>query len=378
VRAGGCVRRVTFLHCDCPHDANAGHRKVLDQDFNDQIGLPMNQLTARASVEAPSRNFALKAVKTLLVSEHPTLYALLLLAAILGAYSFSMRAQGIFSCPASGYSSDFYLAYCGAKHFGDYDHGAFWFGLEPEISDSVRSAKVMFLGSSRMQFGFSSDATRNWFAANTASYYLMGFAYWENYLFERELLGRLHPQARVYVINLDTFFENTETAPARIVMHDRDALTRYKQKHDLERVHFWVCDAIPAACGSVAAFFRSRSTGSYVQIGGRRESIPVTYDEVVNQNIVRDYAARAAPFLATLPVDSKCVVLTMVPTVNTPSATAREIARSLGATFIAPKLDNLTTIDASHMSHASAELWSKAFFEAAGPAIRECLDKSGS
>ena len=337
----------------------------------------MNEESVSASLEAPRQNSALQAAKNPLFGDHIRLYPLLILVAILGAYIFSMRAESIFACPASGYNSDYYLAYCGVKHFGDYDHGAFWFGLEPKVSDSVRSAEVMFLGSSRMEFAFSTDATKNWFSANSASYYLLGFAYWENYLFEKQLLDRLHPQARIYVINLDTFFENTETPPARIVMHDRDALSRYEQKHGLERLHFRVCDAIPALCGLAPAYFRSRSTGSYIQLGGRHESIPVTYDEVVNENLVRDYSARAAPFLASLPVNSKCVVLTMVPTVNTPSASGREIARSLGATFVAPEPDNLTTRDGSHISHPSAELWSKAFFEAAGPAIRECLDKTG-
>ena len=112
-------------------------------------------------MEAVKPNVALRAAKTLLRSDSTTWYALIIVAAILGAYIFSMRVQGIFSCPGNAYGSDFYLAYCGAKHFGDYDHGAFWFGLEPKVQENARNSEVLFLGSSRLQFGFSSEATGN-------------------------------------------------------------------------------------------------------------------------------------------------------------------------------------------------------------------------
>ena len=227
-----------------------------------------------------------------------------------------------------------------------------------------------------MQFGFSTESTRMWFSENPASYYLMGFAYWENYLFERELVRQIKPHARVYVINLDTFFEDTETAPARIVMHDDDALTRYRLKQTLQHVHAKICAIAPLACGHDQAFFRSRSTGAYTLEGGHIVSIPTSYDETVNATTVRDYSARAKTFLASLPVDGKCVLLTMVPTVDTPIATARAIAQSLGATLVAPQVEGLTTFDKSHMDLRSAERWSKAFFDEAGPQIRHCLAES--
>lgn len=339
----------------------------------DQQAVP----SSMAKAESKSR-VALGAARGLLRADAMVSYLLIILVATVGAYIYTMRVQGIFACPGNAYGPDYYLAYCYAKHFGDYEHGAIWFDLEPKIRDSARSAEVLFLGSSRMQFGLSTDATSHWFSANSASYYLMGFAYWENYLFAKPLLSRLQPQARVYVINLDTFFDDTESAPARTILHDRDAATRYRQKHDLERMHNWLCTAVPSACGDVAAFYRNRSTGSYIQRGGKIGVFPVSYNHVIDQQMARGYVTRAAPFLAGLPVDSKCVILTMVPTVNTPSATAREIAHSLGATFIAPEPDGLATFDKSHMNRASAEIWSTAFFETAGPVIRRCLGNSQS
>jgi hypothetical protein len=94
-----------------------------------------------------------------------------------------------------GYDSDKYLAYCHADHYGDYDHGALWFDLEPGVRPSLNAAQVLFLGNSHMQFAFSSDAINRWFSSNAIRFYLMGFAYWENHLFEGALLRRFEPTA---------------------------------------------------------------------------------------------------------------------------------------------------------------------------------------
>jgi hypothetical protein len=316
---------------------------------------------------------AVTAARNLFLVDQTKSYLLVILLAILCANIYTLRAQSIFACPASGYNADRYLAYCHATHFGDYDHGAFWFGMEPNVQQSAKTANVLFLGSSRLQFGFSTQATNDWFSSNGTSYYLMGFSYWENYLFEKELLHRLQPAAKVYVINIDTFFENTESVPAQIVMHSEDAKSRYQAKHDWQPLHERVCTAAPLLCGSEQSFFRSRETGRYSLAGGRVFKIPVTYNDVVDQQLARDYVARAPQFLASLPVDHQCILLTMVPTRRTPSATARAIASALGATLIAPQEDDLTTFDASHLDQASAERWSKEFFEIAGPQIRRCM-----
>lgn len=336
----------------------------------------MNQQTSPSNLGLVKPSSPLTAVRNLLVADRNMSYLLVILLAALGAYLYTLRSQSIFSCPASGYGTDTYLAYCHANHYGDYDHGAFWFGLEPKIRDSVRTANVLFLGNSRLQFGFTSDATREWFASNTASYYLMGFAYWENYLFEQQLLRRLQPQAKVYVINIDTFFENSETPPAQILMHGSDATDRYNSKRSWQRIHAQVCGRLPVACGSDQAFFRSRTTGGYFLEGGRVTNVPVAYDDNVDQKMAHDYIERGNRFLATLPVERQCVLLTMVPSAHTPIGTARVIADALGAKLIAPEPDDVNTFDKSHMDRASAEIWSKDFFEAAGPRIRRCLGKA--
>jgi hypothetical protein len=303
------------------------------------------------------------------------LYILIVLAAALVAGAYSLRKYLIFSCPASGYGSDGYLGYCGATSYGDYDHGAIWFGLEPAAIDAATNAQVLFLGNSRMQFGFSSKATADWFSSLSESYYLLGFSHDENYTFEAPLVRKLRPRAKVYVINIDLFFERSESGPGRTVMRDESARTRYEQKRQWQRIHKAICTTYKAVCGQEAAFFRSRSAGAWLVAGGRFTSEPVSYDQDINQNVLASYTTLGKEFLPSLSADRACTILTIVPTVKTGVGTAKAIAAALGLNLVAPRLAGLITFDQSHLDPESAQRWSAAFLEEAGPQIRKCLNE---
>jgi hypothetical protein len=305
----------------------------------------------------------------------PTIYILIVLAGALATYAYKVRVNGIFSCQANGYSSDRYLDYCQAGNYADYEHGAFWFNLEPLAENFAKSAGVMFLGDSRLQLGFSTSATAQWFSSASARYYLLGFGYGGNVAFAEELLHKLKPQAKVYVITVD-FFERSETPPAKEVMHDPTAPYRYKVKRLWQLAHEPLCKRLPVLCGNHYVVFRSRETGAYhVSEFNKFKSGPVAYDHVTNLEIVKKYEASAMDFLSHLSVTKECIILTMVPTVEANVETAHAVAKSLGIELVAPELGGLQTADGSHLDFSSAERWSQAFFEAAGPQIRKCLDK---
>jgi hypothetical protein len=311
------------------------------------------------------------------VAARPGLYSVIILATVLAASGYKLRRDGVFSCQASGYLSNHYLAYCQATSYGDYDYGAFWFGLEPPASAAATTADVLFLGDSRMQFGISTDATAHWFSAHSLTYYLLGFAYNGNYGFEAPLLRRLGPRAQVYVINLDRFFEDSLTPPAKTVMRDSTARTRYEQKRLWQRAHEGICGGLPSLCGHEIAFFRSRATGAWTVTGGRLTAQPVSYVERVDPDVLKAYETAARAFLSHLPVSRNCVLLTIVPTAGTApgtgAGTAKAIAAALGVSLVGPELAGLSTFDGSHLDHQSAERWSTAFIEAAGPKIVQCL-----
>lgn len=135
-----------------------------------------------------------------LFASRPVVYILIIVTAVAAVYLYKLRTDGIFSCQADGYTMDRYLAYCNGAGFGDYEHGALWFDLEPSVKKFAAGADVVFLGDSYSQFGFSTAATDQWFSALSSHYYLLGFLYGENVVFEEKILHKLKPGAKAYVI----------------------------------------------------------------------------------------------------------------------------------------------------------------------------------
>jgi hypothetical protein len=310
----------------------------------------------------------------------PTIYMFVILLTTFSAYVYKIRKQTIFACQATLYSSDRYIASCNGTHYADYEHGAFAFDLEPEAENFARDADVLFLGNSRLQYALSTSATADWFSAASARYYLLGFTWVENMLFAEELLRKIHPRAKVYVINVDDFFDPTETPPVKTILHDPTARTRYETKRLWQRVHEPLCKIFAVFCGHQFAIFRSRETGRYDAEGtGYQKSAPVSYDEgISSQNVVDRHTANAIDFLKHF-TNGKCVILTLVPFVGTKIGDADAIAKGLGMKLVIPgNLGDLQTWDESHLDRPSAERWSRAFFQAAGPEIRSCLTEHGA
>ena len=156
-------------------------------------------------------------------------------------------------------------------------------------------------------------------------------------------------------------------------MRDESARTRYEQKRQWQGIHKEICTTLKAVCGHEASYFRSRSAGAWLVAGGRFTSEPVSYDEDIDQNMLASYTTLGNEFLPSLSVDRACTILTVVPTVKTGVGTAKAIAAALGLNLVAPRLAGLITFDRSHLDPESAQRWSAAFLEEAGPQIRKCL-----
>jgi hypothetical protein len=326
----------------------------------------------------PNRaNASIQAGLEPLFAIRPILFVVVVLSVVFVTSAYKFWSHSILSCNPTGYDSYHYLGYCQAEGYGDYEHGAFWFNLEPPAQDQARKANALFVGDSRLQFAFSTKATSDWFASASSSYYLMGFLAWENYLFADELIRKLSPQAKIYIINLDTFFERSESPPAKIVLHSEGARDRDEAKRRWQVLHQSICKSLSIICGHNYDVFRSRLTGAYTARGLdhlKYKPALASYDQGIDQRLVKDYTETGRGFLPQLPVSPECVIFTIVPTVGTHVRTANAIAADLGVNFVAPELDGLETFDGSHLALPSAERWSEAFLAAAGPQILRCME----
>jgi hypothetical protein len=307
----------------------------------------------------------------------PMLYICVVLVAVLASYLYWTRTRTIFACPADGYTADRYIAYCDAGNYADYEHGAFWFDLEPFAREFAKDADVLFLGNSRLQVAFSTAATADWFSRASARFYLLGFSYYENALFTEALLRKLRPRANVLIVNVDDFFDKSETDPVKSIWHDPQAQDRYESKRFWQQVHRSICKTFSVLCGDHIATYRSRETGAY-DMRTPRDASPVSYDEGIDQSVVNADTAAALDFVKRF-AQGKCVILTMVPSAETKIGKAKAIAKGLGVKLVTPgPLEGLQTKDGYHLDQPSAERWSQAFFDAAGPEIRSCLEKQAA
>jgi len=330
-------------------------------------------LQSNSSPTAPPRGAAAEERSEAKGSLRPSLYVALLAAIMFGTFFYDLRTTGIFACSAAGYSDDTYLAYCNSTGYGDYDHGAFWFDLEPEARRAAESAAVLFLGTSRMEFAFSASSTEDWFKARRIGFYLLGFSHSENVTFTGPLLASMVPKSRAYVINVDRFFETERTAPAAEILHGEGVQTRYERKRVWQTVHKAVCGSFEFVCGDSLQFVRARPNGEWTFRGtAELPASGVGDGPEGNKQQWPERAARARAFIDTLAVERGCVFLTVVPWSTTPRAEAAAIAAAVGLELLAPQLPDLRTFDGSHLDRPSAERWSKAFFDLVGPRLESC------
>lgn len=331
----------------------------------------------QTALDLPAASRPLAKPREGLLAGHLALYIGIVLLAALASYAYWLKTRSIFACQAPGYSADRYLAYCGGANYADFEHGAFYFNLEPPALDYARNADVLVLGNSRLQVALSNDATADWFRQAQARYYLMAFSYNEDMVFTDELLRKIKPRAGVYIVNVDDFFQRRETVFADEILHDPDTRGRYEWKRLSQSWHRPICGAFPRLCGRKFVIFRSRETGAYYRIPGPEPLVArnaASYDGTFDPSVVKDSTALAIDFLKEF-AKGRCVILTNVPYPHTNMGEAEAIAAGVGLPLVAPRLDGLYTTDGYHLDRTSADRWSRAFLAAAGPEIRSCLEK---
>lgn len=310
---------------------------------------------------------------TALTRARPLLYFAVVAAVIVSAFLYKQRFDGIFACGAAGYRSDAYLSDCASAAYGDYDHGAFWFGLEPAAHSAVAAADVLFVGNSRLQFAMSTAQTRDWFASAGLRHYLLGFSHSETTVFMAPLLQRLAVRPKAVVVNVDRFFDDRASPPMAQIQQARDTESRYREKRTWQALHRRLCGMVAALCGGETAVFREQATGSWELTGRLPGKAAETSDgpAAARERWPR-FVEIGEQFIAGLGVDRRCVVLTLVPTVETKRAEAEAIAAALKFELVVPPVDVLRTFDGSHLDRQSASRWSAAFLGVAGERLRQC------
>ena len=302
-----------------------------------------------------------------------------LISATLWKLSFTSSAR----CDAFGGGAGKFMAYCDVITHGHYDHAAYLFNLEEGLANRVRQANLLFLGSSRSQFAFSTNSLTDFVIHHPAVRpYLLGFGYIEQDVFSSAVLDRIKPTPALVVINADPFFSHGVSHHARQLLSSSSGL----EENNARIKKFWhgiseaACDGkLPLVgrliCGSYDTVYRSVQDGRWIFRNKTLASTPVSElpQTPGDDATIIAFAANAKAFLSRLHIDRRCIVLTYIPIAKGKPFIAQGIAARLGTPFITPQLASLSTFDGSHLDTASSERWSKAFLTELEPILASCL-----
>ena len=281
-------------------------------------------------------------------------------------------------CDAHPSSNDAYIAYCLDREYGDFEHEAFYFGLN-KTGRALAESQVLFLGNSKMQYAFSRDNVAPFFEERNARFFVMGFGHGEQSRFPELILQRHPARPALAIINVDPFFTDGITEPAAFpVQHPIAGYIDAAYKSVMQVPRAWFCrhGGNPLLCEGQPAMMRSEITGQWNVAQFKPDPDPPyptqpvapMADAALHQWLTR--ASIIAPeFLKTL--TARCVVFTAVPS-DAGKGYAELLGRQLGVRFISPDVADLSTIDHIHLDGRSAVAWSNAFLRQLDSIGREC------
>lgn len=273
---------------------------------------------------------------------------------------------------------DNFVAFSQSGLFGDYEHGALYYGIETQAVDHLRKADVLILGSSRAAVAFSTKATERVFGSLGAHVYVLAFGYAEQSRFALALIRKydLHPKA--VIIDADPYFvDKTDDQFEKVLQNDPDTYLSYLIKAYFQRAQKVLCNEVSSACGDGLTVYRSAIDGrwqidDFFRLKAHRE-IPVTSNWNYRIAELPEIVKVAKTFRESLPIPNSCIIITSIPSNEGTPTVAKIVAGKLNASYVVPDLDGLRTFDTRHLVPKDAELWSNAMLKDALHILETCL-----
>ena len=309
----------------------------------------------------------------------------LVAAALAGIRSGWKEAIRIGCLPESGTPpAGTWMDGCGSSGIGDYGIDVLWFDLDQQAVASIRRAKVLLFGDSRILTAASLGGASSWFAERHIPMNLLAFGAGEQSGFTDRLVARLHPHPDLVVFDADPYFTGQESIPAQALAADPAGEEKWARQTQafLDSGPVW-CRYLGILCGRTARGYRRYLDGTVVHENEDRiwfnkneyGSFPLTEPGPQDTSHYEEYLANARSMLAKLQVEPQCVVFTVVPNTEMDDTFARFLAERLGARVIAPRPPGLSTSDHYHLTADSAQIWAAAFFRELEPVVRQCTGR---
>ncbi len=294
-------------------------------------------------------------------------------------FNFCQFTTKSIRCWSSEYGPRYYLARCNNyPNYIEYDTDAIDFGLERGISEGIKSAQVIFVGSSKLLAAFSTKATSAYFAKQNIRFYVLGFA-GANSGFVLPILKRKRASPSLLIVNADPFFVEQVPAQSGVLFGRLRTYWRLAKTFGLQRLQRAICPNFPSFCSPpYRTIYRSATTGQWKWQGSYYSEQSVPLNDFL-QHEFSDNEFKAAvdfgeKFLREININRDCVVFTGIPNNDQDApAIATRLAQRLGTHLVLPKVEPLFVLDDLHLNFDSAERWSAAFLNELTPVLQRCL-----
>lgn len=282
----------------------------------------------------------------------------------------------VVDAPQPAADDSYYVAHDRGGHI---DHHVIYHAIDRTSHDRLTSAEVLLLGNSRLMFAFERPALRGFFSQTGLSYFVMGFGHNEHNEFPEAIIERFDLRPRLVIVNADRFFVAGQSPWAVRVRADSrfDAWKRFHEteaSHAVRRVVHRVVPHVPDLAGRQREFiaYRSRLDGTW-WVSNRFEGLAGAFDAEDDGEetlLLEHEIAAARAFRDAMAARGAQLVLTFVPTPRASRTRAMRMSEILGVPLVAPRLDDLATVDGSHLTRESAARFSEAFFAELEPVLR--------
>ena len=250
----------------------------------------------------------------------------------------------------------FYLAHDRGGHI---DHHVLYHGIDDTARDQMRAADVLFLGNSRLMFALESRIARTLLA--DVNYYILGFGHEEQDDFPLRLIREHDLRPRLVVVNADQFFVSQQSEWATRVVGETpfDAWKIRVEGTLAHRVRKVVHRVVPHYVDlrrgqREVVLYRSREDGSWFVANDFGEGTSFRWPQEGGGLPTADDLRSAEAFKRELDVRGTKLVLCVVPAPEASLQRAQAIAAHLSVPLIVPSVEDLRTIDNSHLSYESA------------------------
>ena len=306
-----------------------------------------------------------------LFANHWALYIGVVLLVALGSYAFWLKTRSIFACQAQGYSADRYLAYCGGGNYADFEHGAFYFNLEPPGAGLCPQSRR---AGDRQQPPADRPVQRRdrrLVQERGGQLLPVGVQLQREHDVHPGAFAPDRTRARASSSSMSTIF-STEERPWRRGRSCTipNARSRYEVEAFLaEACTSRVCGAFPRALRAEICHLPLARNGGLLPDSSRGAGLPAERGQLRPDGRSRQgqrTAPRARSIFSRNFAKGRCVILTHAPFPNTKMGNVEAIAAGVGLPLVAPELDGLNTSDGYHLDRASADRWARAFLRGGG------------